>query len=197
MACSAPGPGLDQQGVGPLRFGGGALGLTVALGPLCPHHTQPRCRSAGGGIGGRSRHSAVAPPPPTAPASLRPQASSLPITPPGVWDAKEIEGSKLPGRVGRQRPLKATDSAVLGLPGTGLAPWLGQGPGEPPWASEGPGTFDLLVTTQLWGRGPQPQPLGWLQLSIPPNLTNGLGPVPLSGYPLHRGWGTEAQSWPG
>lgn len=98
---------------------------------------------------------------------------------------------------GGQRPLKATDSAVLGLPGTGLAPWLGQGPGEPPWASEGPGTFDLLVTTQLWGRGPQPQPLGWLQLSIPPNLTNGLGPVPLSGYPLHRGWGTEAQSWPG
>ena len=62
MACSAPGPGLDRQGVGSVRFGGRALGLTVALGPLCPHHTQPRCRFASGGTGGWSRDSAVAPP---------------------------------------------------------------------------------------------------------------------------------------
>lgn len=104
MASSAPGPGLDRQGAGLVWFGGGAVELTVALGPLCPRHTQPRYRFASQGDEG-TRGSAVALHPPTtaqagAQASLRPQASSLPVAPPGVWDAKESEGSKLPGRVG-------------------------------------------------------------------------------------------------
>ena len=52
MACSAPGPGLDRQGAELVWFGGGALELTVALGPFCLRHTQPRCRFACGGVRG-------------------------------------------------------------------------------------------------------------------------------------------------